>query len=173
MFLGLEPRYDRIWQVGTTLTKDLQSFVLRAEAVYAHGQNFSTVTGTGIPGVVSRPTLDYIVSVEVPFENDARLNLQAFQRAYFGSSDNLALDAGDFGASVLFSWKLTRTLEPQMQWIQTFGGGGGLIRPRLTWRPDRNVSLAAGVDIFTGPSNGLFGRFDHRDRLYTELRYDF
>jgi hypothetical protein len=29
------------------------------------------------------------------------------------------------------------------------------------------------VDIFTGPSDGYFGRYNNRDRVYSELRYDF
>jgi len=29
------------------------------------------------------------------------------------------------------------------------------------------------VDIFTGPSDGVFGRYDNRDRVYSELRHDF
>ena len=32
-----QPRYDRIWQVGGTMTKDLGEAVLRGEAVYASG----------------------------------------------------------------------------------------------------------------------------------------
>ena len=34
-----DPAY--VWQTGGTLSKDLGEFVLRAEAVYTHGQNFS------------------------------------------------------------------------------------------------------------------------------------
>ena len=30
-----------------------------------------------------------------------------------------------------------------------------------------------GVDIFTGPGDGYFGRYNNRDRVYAEVRYDF
>jgi hypothetical protein len=30
-----------------------------------------------------------------------------------------------------------------------------------------------GVDIFGGPADGYFGRYNNRDRVYAELRYDF
>jgi hypothetical protein len=33
--------------------------------------------------------------------------------------------------------------------------------------------LSTGVDVFTGPQDGLFGRYNNRDRVYAELRYDF
>ncbi len=168
-----QPRYDRIWQAGTTVTKDFNSFVIRAEAVYAYGQNFASTDPTAPQGVVQRPTLDYIVSVDFPFANDAHANFQAFQRVYFGGSDSIALKTGSYGLSATLSGKLTNTLEPQIQWIQTIGGGGGLIRPRLNWLMERNTSIGIGVDIFTGSIEGFFGRYNNRDRVYTELRYAF
>ena len=115
------------------------------------------------------------VSAEHPFETlEGRVNLQVFKRHYFeGSADGLALNAGDWGASVLISAKLSPQWEPSLQWIQTFGGGGAMIRPRLTWTPVRNLSIAFGADIFNGDRNGLFGRYADKDRGYTEVRYSF
>jgi hypothetical protein len=102
------------------------------------------------------------------------LNLQGFQRIYYGGSgDNLALRSDGFGAGIFISTKLTSRFEPQFQWIQSFEHAGGLIRPRLNWYPAKNTSVGFGADIFTGPSDGFFGRFNNRDRLYTELRFDF
>lgn len=170
-----EPQYDRIWQVGSTLSKDLGRFVVRAEAVYAGGQRFSVNDPAAARGVVDRKTLDWIVSAETPFESvDGRVNVQLFKRHYFGgSADDIIIDAGDIGASLLVSAKLTSSIEPSLQWIQGFGGAGAMIRPRVNWTAARNLVLAVGADIFTGNDNGLFGRYDNRDRVYLEARYDF
>ena len=170
-----EPQYDRIWQAGATLSKDLGNMVLRAEAVYAGGQNFAVTDLAAPRGVVARNTLDWIVSAEMPFESvDGRVNVQLFQRNYFGgSADQIAIDAGDFGASLLISAKITPTIEPSLLWLQGIGGGGSLVRPRVNWYAARNLVLGVGVDIFGGDTNGLFGRFHNRDRAYLEVRYDF
>jgi hypothetical protein len=169
-----QPRYDRIWQAGGTLTKDLGEFVLRGEAVYTSGQGYSVLDLAVPNGVVQRNTLDYILSVEFPLPGDTRLNLQGFQRAYFGGSGkDLAVRSDGFGASIFLSTKLTDTIEPSILWIQSFGEAGGMIRPRVTWYAAKNTALAAGVDIFTGPSDGYFGRYNNRDRVYGELRVDF
>jgi len=171
--LLFQPRYDRIWQAGGTLSKDFRDFVLKAEAIYTGPRNYSSTELTAPQGVLERRTLDWIVSVDVPFQNDVRLNLQGFQRIYFnGDEDPLVIKAGNFGASILLSGKIAK-FEPQILYIQTFGGGGGLIRPRIDWRFAQNTRLGFGVDIFTGPADGLFGRFDNRDRVYSELRHDF
>jgi len=169
-----QPRYDRIWQAGGTVAKDFRSFVLKAEAVYTGPRNYLSSDPTAPQGVLERDALDWIISADFPFQqHDIRLNLQAFQRIYFGGGeDALALKTGDFGASVLLSGKIQK-FEPQVLYIQTFGGGGGLIRPRIDWRFTPNTRLGLGVDIFTGPNDGLFGRYDSRDRVYSELRHDF
>jgi hypothetical protein len=168
------PSYDRIWQAGGTVTKDLGEAVLRGEAVYASGQGYS-VTDPSVPqGVVHRNTLDYIVSVEFPLPGDTRLNLQGFQRAYFnGGGGDIAIKSDGFGASVFLSTKLSAALEPQILWIQNFRSAGGLIRPSLNWYAAKNATVSFGFDIFTGPNDGYFGRYNNRDRVYSELRYDF
>ena len=168
-----EPRYDRIWQAGATVSKDFDDFVLRAETVYAHGQGYTLADASVGDGVVKRNTLDYIVSVDFPLPHETRLNVQAFQRVFNGGGGDLAVRSDGFGASVLVSTKVTPTLEPQLLWIQNFKEGGGLVRPRLNWYPAKNYTLGAGVDIFTGPDDGFFGRFNNRDRAYAELRFDF
>jgi hypothetical protein len=167
-----QPLYDRIWQAGGTVTKDFESLVLRGEAVYTSGQAYASTDPAAPQGVVKASTIDYILSVELPLPRDTRLNLQGFQRVFPGGRDGVALNSGNFGASLLLVGKLG-AIEPELLWVQTFGGGGGLVRPRLSWLAARNTRLSAGVDVFTGPIDGLFGRYGNRDRVYAELRYEF
>jgi Protein of unknown function (DUF1302) len=169
-----QPRYDRISQTGTTVSKDFGDFVLRGEAVYTHGRGYAVADLSAAQDVVRRSTLDYILSVEFALPGDTRLNVQGFQRVFFnGSEDALAVKTGGVGASIYISTKLTSTLEPQLLWIQNFAHAGGMIRPRLNWYPIRNTAVGFGVDIFNGPDNGYFGRYGNRDRVYAEVRYDF
>ncbi len=170
-----QPRYDRIWQAGATFNKDFGSMVLHGEAVYANGANYASSDPMAIDGVVARPTVDWITSLDVPFsEVDGRMNFQVFQRLYLDGGDAaVAIKPGDVGISAFVSAKFGGTWEPQLLWIQTFGGGGGLVRPRLNWTPIKNATFSAGVDIFTGASDGYFGRYNNRDRVYGEWRYSF
>jgi len=78
-----------------------------------------------------------------------------------------------FGASIFVSTKLTDAFEPQILWIQSFKDAGGMIRPRINWYAAKNTAFGFGVDIFTGPSDGYFGRYNNRDRAYAEVRVDF
>jgi len=168
------PRYDRIWQAGGTLSKDLGSFVLRAETVYTHGQGYSVADLFAPDSVVQRASLDTIVALEWALPGDTRLDIQGFDRSLNGGGeDALGIKSAGTGASILLASKVTPTLEPQIQWIQSFEHAGGLIRPRLNWSAAKNTVIGFGVDIFTGPPDGFFGEFHDRSRVYVEARLDF
>jgi hypothetical protein len=169
----VQPQYDRIWQLGGTANKDLGAAVLRFEGVYTGGQSYASIDPLAPQGALQRDTLDWVVGADFALPRDARLNVQVFQRLYDGSDSTLVVQTGDIGVSAQLTAKITAAWEPQILWIQTFGGGGAMIRPRLNWYPAKNTALGFGVDIFTGPDNGVFGRYNNRDRLYGELRYDF
>jgi hypothetical protein len=168
-----QPLYDQIWQLGGTASKDFGSVVGRAEVVYTDGRNYASTDPNAPQGVVQRNTVDWILSSDFVLPRDVNLNVQVFQRWYDGGEAAIALKSGNFGASAQISGKITSTVEPQLLWIQTFGGGGALIRPRVNWTPVKNTAIGVGVDIFTGPDDGLFGRYNNRDRVYTEVRYSF
>ena len=149
--------------------------VLRAEAVYANGQGYSVTESRGSAG--RRAALDARLHRQrrVPAAGrhapqhpgiPARL-LRRRRRA------TSSIKSDGFGASIFLSTKLTDAFEPQILWIQNFKDAGGLVRPRLNWYPAKNTAVGFGVDIFTGPSDGYFGRYNNRDRVYAELRYDF
>lgn len=171
--LLFEPRYDRIWQAGGTLSKDLGDVVLRAEAVYTHGQGFSVADLAAPQSVVKRPTFDYIAGLDWALPRDTRVGVQIFQRVLFGDSGDIAIKTGDLGASLFVSTKLANNVEAQLLWIQYFRDAGALVRPRLTWNAMQNLTASVGVDVFTGPTEGFFGRYNNRDRVYSELRYAF
>ena len=69
--------------------------------------------------------------------------------------------------------KLAPKLEGEILWIQSINRWENLVRPRLTWRPEANWRVSAGIDVFNGPVTGVIGRYRDRDRLYVETRYDF
>ena len=169
----IQPRYDQIWQIGSTVSKDFGSFVGRAEVVYTDGRSFASTDPNAPDGVRQRNTVDWILGSDFVLPREVKLNVQVFQRWYDGGAATLAIQPGNFGASAMISGKITANVEPQLLWIQTFGGGGALIRPRVNWTPIKNTAIGVGVDIFTGPDDGYFGRYNNRDRVYTEVRYSF
>lgn len=168
------PIHERIRQLGATLGKDLGPVVLKAEAVYTWDKRFSTLDPLDADGLVSQDFLDYIVGLEWSFPQETRFNLQFFQRRFSDHDAGIVPDETESGVSLLLSTQaLHPRLEPEVFLIRSLDRADWLAQFKLTWKPDGHWRLAAGVDIFDGPVEGLFGTFDDSDRVYTEVRYSF
>jgi len=105
--------------------------------------------------------------------SDTRLNLQVFDRTFFNHDPDIVFKRHEPGYSVLLNRKLNERLEAEVLYIASLNRTDFLVRPRLLWTFQTNWQAVFGVDIFQGPPTGLFGQFNNRDRVYTELRYSF
>ena len=168
-----EARHERINQFGSTLAKDFGSFVLKGEAVYTRGRKFSVLRLGDADGLAPQNTLDWALGLDFMLPADTRLNVQVFQRDYFNHDPDLISDKQESGYSLLLNHKLNDKLEVQAMFISSLNRTDWLFRPRVTWNFERNWRLAVGADVFKGPALGLFGQYDSRDRVYSEVRYSF
>ncbi len=169
-----QARHDKIDQVGGTVSKDFQSAVLKAEAVYTNGRQFNVTRITQPNGLVEQDTIDWAIGLDFTLPKDVRLNVQFFQRAFLDHDPDTLLRKYESGVSVLFDTiKLANNVEGRMLLVHSLNRSDWLVRPKVTWTFEKNWRLALGADIFGGPPIGVFGRYDDNDRVYTELRYSF
>lgn len=166
------PRHDRIWQLGGTVAKDFGSVVGKAEAVYTGGRNYSVTRVTEPQGVVPQDTVLYALGLDFTLPREARLNLQYFDNVFLDHDPELLQDKHEGGVSMLLSGKFG-SLSPELLIIQSVNRNDRLARWKLNWAVSSNWRLTGGVDVFHGPQVGFFGRFNDRDRVYAEARYDF
>ena len=168
------PIHERIQQLGATVGKDLGPMVLKGEAVYTMDRLFTTLDPLAANGLVEQDTLDYIVALEWRFPEETRLNVQFFQRWFPDHVSGLVPDRTESAMSLLVSTQaLHPRLEPELLLASSLNRTDWSAQLKLGWRLDGNWRLAAGVDIFDGPADGLFGQYDDNDRVYTEVRYTF
>lgn len=169
-----QPVHERIHQLGATLGKDLGPMVLKAEAVYTRDKPFLTRDPLDADGLVNQDFLDYIVGMEWSFPQETRFNVQLFQRWFPDHDAGIIPDETESGVSLLLSTQaLHPRLEPELLLISSLNRNDWLGQFKLTWKFDGNWRLTGGVDVFQGPADGLFGVFDNKDRVYTEVRYTF
>jgi len=168
-----QARHDRIQQAGGTLAKDLGLAVFKAEMVYTHGRGYNTLDLSNDDGVVKQNTLDIVGGLDFTFASDTRLNVQLFNRTFFDHDPNIIPDRNEAGYSLLVNQKIGPRLKAEVLYISSLNRTDYMVRPRLIWDFARNWQLIGGVDIFGGPPLGLFGQFDNRDRVYSEVRYAF
>lgn len=168
-----QARHDRIHQWGGTLAKDFGDVVLKGEAVYTRGRSFTVLNLADSDGVAAQNTLDWALGLDFTLPADTRLNIQVFQRQFFNHDPYLISDQRESGYSLLLNRKFFGNWEAQALYISSTNRPDSLFRPRLTWNFERNWRLLFGADLFKGPDLGMFGRYDHQDRVYSEIRYSF
>lgn len=168
-----EARHDRINQYGTTVAKDFGSVVLKAEGVYTEGRKYPVLRLADSDGLVRQNTLDWAAGLEFTLPAETRFNVQVFQRVYYGHDKDIVPDQRENGYSLYLNSKLTDRLEAQVTYISSLNRPDWLFRPRLAWNFEKNWRLLVGADIFNGPPTALFGQYDSKDRVYSEVRYNF
>lgn len=166
-------RHERIRQAGGTVAKDMGGFVLKAEAIYTGGRRYNVTDATDLDGVVKQNTLDWVVGLDFNPGTDTRLNTQFFQRIYFDHNPNIIPDREENGFSLLVNHKFSDDLEAEALVVRSLNRSDWMFRPKVNWNFQPNWKATFGLDVFGGPSTGIFGQFDSRDRVYTEIRHDF
>lgn len=167
------PRHDRIWQAGGTLAKDLGALVLKGETIYTDGRRYNVTNLLDSDGLVKQNTLDWVVGLDFNPTTETRLNTQLFQRIYFDHDSDTLFKKYESGISLLVNHKFSHNWEAEALLIHSLNRRDWMVRPKLSWNFQPNWRLNLGVDVFSGPPTGLFGRYDNLDRVYTELRRDF
>ncbi|KFB76420.1 MAG: hypothetical protein AW06_002563 [Candidatus Accumulibacter cognatus] len=168
-----QARHDRINQLGGTLGKDFGSLVLKGEVVYTRGRKYEVTNATDADGVVPQNTLLWVLGLDFNQFADTRINAQIFQNHFFNHDPDIIPLAKEYGYSLLLNHKFSDKFEAQALWIASLNRTDWLLRPRMNWHFEKNWSLAMGVDIFKGSPTGYFGRYDAKDRVYTEILYNF
>ena len=171
--LSYQARYHNVLRVGGTMSKDFDGIVFKAEAVYTNGRRFGLLTPPPGNGVVELDTIDWAASVDLTPAADWRVNAQFFQRAFLDHDAGTGMDRRENGISLLVSHAVTGRLDAEFLGITSLNRSDRLLRAMLTWKPDANRRIRAGIDVFSGHPLGLFGRFDDSDRIWAEYRYSF
>ncbi len=169
--------HERVHQVGATVAKDFGNFVFKGEAIYTQDRPFNVTRIADPDGLVELDALDYVLGLDFNFAEETNLNVQLFQRHYTDWDEDIAVpatDRTDSGFSLYLSTgALHPKVTPEVIFIGSLNRNDRLLQAKVTWEFEQNWRLVGGLDAFQGPVDGVFGRFDDTDRVYTELRYTF
>ncbi len=105
--------------------------------------------------------------------SDLRLNFQVVGRSLSHHDASMLVGKNEFAGSILANWKLNSTWETEVLWVKSFNRSEGWVSPGLAWKMTPSLRLRVGADFFYGPPTGVFGRYDHDDRVTSELRYSY
>lgn len=168
--MGLELSHERIRQLGGTFSKDMGSFVLKGEAVHTSGRSLNTFLEGGRIGLKESDMVDYALGVDVPFRDVWRFNVQYFARWLDRHDERMGLDREERGLTFQVVREIGSAIELELLAAASLNRSDYMLRPKLSWKFAPEWRAVAGMDIFHGPQEGMFGRFDERDRVYMEVR---
>jgi len=168
------PDHKRIQQIGSTFSKAYADTVLKAEMVYTLDRWFAVNDLSDTDGVVQKDSLDYAVGLDYNLPQGSRLNVQFFQRRFPNHDPAMTAKRLESGASFYASTKMMDdNMESQLLVIGSLSRGDWMARPKVIWTLNGNWRWVIGADFFNGSRMGLFGQYDGKDRIYTEVRYIF
>ena len=169
-----KPIHRRIHQFGSTIAKDFGSFVFKGEAVFTVDRLFNVTRVADSDGLTRGNQLTYVFALEYSFPEETNLTLQFTQTWLPDHDSDVIPDELESGLIFRIATKaLHPKVEPEIIGIRSLNRNDWLLQAKVTWEFLPNWRVVGGADVFHGPDDGLFGQFDAKDRVYTELRYTF
>ncbi len=172
--LEIKPRYNRTHLFGGTFSRALGHWVLRGELGYFSDRHFVTQDPQDGDGVAESAELSYVLGLDWSGLADTFISAQLFQSRLPDYSDGINRPERDTSFTFLVRREFWNdTLTAQLLWIVNNNDGDGVIRPKVRYELDDDISLGAGASIFYGDKEGLFGQFDDNDRLLVSVELGF
>lgn len=169
------PEYKRQNMFGATFAKEVNDIVFKGEFVYKPKGYFSILDSADSDGVIRKDFVDYLLGLDYTIFGGIDTNIQFMQRVIF-SYDGLLFNEKEVNNSISF-WAskdlLNSALKCEFLVISSLMEKDLMYRPSFTYSFRNNWKWKAGLDIFQGEANGIFGKFNKKDRVYTELSYYF
>ena len=170
----ITPTYERSHLLGGTFSNAFGDLTVRGEVAFFFDRFFSTNDGADADGVVKTNELFYVNGFDWYGFTDTLLSVQVFQSIVTNNTPELIRDPIDTDMSFLARRSfLNETLMVETLWIQDVNRGDGMLRPKLSYDLSDGIKVWAGVDVFYGTRNGLFGQFGENDRVLIGVEWGF
>ncbi|MGR9054099.1 MAG: DUF1302 family protein, partial [Gammaproteobacteria bacterium] len=168
------PEYQRTHVFGTTFSNAFDDWVLRGEFAYFSRHSFIGRDARRNDGIVQSPELHYVLGLDWNAPADVLVSAQLIQSWLIEDAEYSTRDKLDTTFTGLIRRNfLYDTLTAEVLVIANVNHGDGIVRPKLTYQWQDNVSTWLGADIFYGDRKGVFGQFGSNDRIVfgIELAY--
>jgi hypothetical protein len=172
---AFRPEYRRQHYVGGSFSKEIEPVVLRGELLVSPGNYLPTLDVTDADGILRRTTVDYVLGVSHTWLDVWDTTFQLMQRYVPNHHDLIANEhelRTQLGLLVSREF-LDGRVKPECLTIIGLQDSDLLWRPAISMHWQEALEFKLGADILQGEREGVFGRFDHQSRVYTELTYHF
>lgn len=168
----ITPRYERSHLLGSTFSNAFGDFVVRGEMGYSTDRYFLTDNINDKDGVIKSDELSYVIGLDWSGIEDTFISMQLFQSHLMNKSSQSVRDNVETTITFLARQDfMNETMQTEVLWLHNTNNKDGLIRPKINYEWNDDVILWLGTDIFYGDEKGLFGQFDHNDRIIIGIEW--
>jgi hypothetical protein len=168
------PTYKRTHLIGGTFSKAFGDLTLRGELGYSTNKYYSVDILSDPDSVHESGEFGYVIGLDWFGFSDMMLSFQFFQSIIDDDVSGLGRDKVDNTISLLVRRSLkNESLSIYNILVHNLNSGDGYVRPKLSYQVSDTTSIWGGFDIFYGSDSGLFGQFDHRDRVVVGMEWAF
>ena len=115
------------------------------------------------------PELSGVLGLDYSGLSDTLISGQIFVSAIEGG-EGIVRDAREENLSLLIRRNfLNDTVTLETLAIHNMDDSDGVVQLDVSYQLTSNTTLSAGIDVFYGTADGLFGQFDEQDRLSLRL----
>lgn len=170
--LRFEKEFYRTDQVGLTLSKDLDDFLLKFEAVYIEDELVSVNDATDADGLSEHEAIKGALSIEPNWLENGQLLVQLTDKMILNHKSALFQpEENPYITFYLNKKYFDQDFEAEVTTTYGLHYHDSLIRPRFVYNWSQNLKHSFGYDMFSGPQDSPLGIFDRKDRVYTNLKY--
>lgn len=164
--VNINPEYERTHVIGGTFSNAFGDFVVRGELGYFSDRYYVTDQTLLERGIAETPELNYVLGLDWTGIDDVFISAQLFQSWLTDYQSNINRDELDTTLTFLYRQDfLYETVEAEVLIISNLNHGDGLVRSKITYEWNSELTTWLGVDIFYGSDNGLYGQFSNNDRF--------
>lgn len=185
---GLVPQVDKLIFHRTKMYGFDFAGSIRSFGIWGEGAYFRTEDGEGTNDFIKNPYFQFVMGTDYTFSNGIKFNLQYLKEYITKIDDNYEKRGEENIISRLgFGLPIQEAVSCRVE--KKFGAGeihsfeiftlydtkdsGILLRPSVKYSPEDAVVFEAGIVVFDGDDESLFGRFGRNDEAYIKCTYSF
>lgn len=174
----LAPQHNRLSILGASISADVMGYVIRTEAAYYGGKNFSAINATSLPfDIKEKDYLHYLIGTDFSI-GETKLSAQFMQEYILDYNEAIVQpEYSNMATFLAMRSFINETLTLQLFTYYDITNEDALIRPTISYDLADGFEILGGANIFMAGINNdytsYFGYFDDNDMVYLKLKYSF
>lgn len=162
------PEYHLLQTAGTTLTADLNGYLLRAEILQHFERELNITQGSSLSSAKTNEII-YVLGLDLP-PFDKWLTSFQFSESHIGNDNWTFREEHQAIASARIAKTFSTDIRAELQVVSFTSDPSGLIQTSINFPISSQAELIFGVDKFDGTESTAFGQLKDASRIWVMFK---